>query len=171
MKKHVNGIYNPRIITVAPDGTRTGWDISFKFQNFSEYQEEFALSVRSYVGKKSKKPLWVDYEWELSFEDYAEGPDLQMVKEIINREIDGHQIIIVPSRVEYPWRRFFAQVKPEKRELSQYPSHRQYNGIPMKGYKITFENTDPMFYVDLADPNIAPVISSVTCEELMYVAP
>lgn len=171
MKKHVNGIYNPRIITVAPDGVKTNWDISFKFQNFSEFQEDVAIKKRNYIGKKSKKPLWVDYEWELSFEDYAEGPDLQMMKEIINLEAEGHLLIIVPSRVEHPWRRYYVQIIPDKRELSQYPSHRQYNGIPMKGYKIAFENTDPIYKSEMADPSVIPVTSAITCEEMMYVAP
>jgi hypothetical protein len=153
-KKHVQGIFNPRFITTDPvTGITTNWDISFKFQSFKEFQEENNLRNVNYRGKKTSLPLWVNYEWELSFEDYAEGPDLIIMREIINRSRAGHKLELIPSRSEYAWRKFTVLVIPDKRELAQYPSHRQYQGVPMKGYKISFENVDPINYIDIVDPN------------------
>lgn len=154
MTKIVNGYSAPRIETVNVFGVKKIYDFSFKYKKFLESYQKISEKSVLPDGSKKKKIRYVDYEWELSLEEYGEADDILKCKQIENDEINGDTIFIIPHHADYPFRKYKALIIDEKRELETIIDKPT---SAMQGYKIRFENADSIKTVDIADVTFIPV--------------
>lgn len=158
-KKYVNGYDKPTFRLTNPrDNTVETIALSFKYQALTEYYEKISISHKIIDGSKIKKPLHIDYEWRLFYDQSIEKDDLIKIGRIENAEFEGKTIRLTPHS-DYPWREFDVLVLDEKREIDLMPHGRGRETTMNKGFIISFVNKSQITQVSLLDPDFIPAIS------------
>lgn len=164
-KMYVNGFGAPMLRIKQSDGSFLEYTISRRYQFLKEYYEKIGLMDTLIDGAKRKKPLYVNYEWELSLVDSSTNPDLLFLKQVEDADSKGIEIRLRPH-YEVPWREFRVFVKDELRELGiEYHYNGKFDDLSNTGFKMSFVNADRIPYVDMFDPNNLPLVAAESCFE------
>ena len=163
-KKYVNGYDAPRFIVVSPDGTKTEYDLSGRYQMLMEYYQEVVTLDRYTDGSKTQITHFYEYEWELIFGNYMEKEDRLKIAQVEAALKRGEQVLLVPH-IDYNFRFFDVLIKSGQKALGINPHHGGLESTTNTEYSITFMNKWQMTDVALADPDYLPLIAAISEEE------
>lgn len=157
-KKYVNGYDRPSFALTDSNGVVEIITLSFKYQALKEYYEKHSIIHKIIDGSKKKKPLHVDYEWRLFYDQSIEKEDLLKIGKIENAEFEGKSIRLTPH-IDYPWRYIDVIILDEKREIDLMPHGRGNETTANKGFVISFVNKSAITQINIIDPDFIPAIS------------
>jgi len=160
MKNYINGYDKPQWRIHPSTGADIILNITPKYQFLKEYYQKNSVLQKIIDGSKNKIVNYIDYEWKLSFIDYAEGSNLLIMKKIENYErpkiISGvtvtYQIYLRPHSDKIT-REFRVFVKDELREIDLHYHFGGADSTANKGYEISFINADSILDVNMLDMN------------------
>jgi len=146
--KFLNGWKNFRIIATrasegdAPGNTET-FNFTFRNGGLVESYEKVGIRREYLNGRKSKKPFYFNLRWDVDYGNYIEAGDLENFARIETLELLGYKLQLIPH-IDVKDRKFDVQIVDERREYGLQYHHRGKKSTAHKGYKIAFENTEPI---------------------------
>ena len=153
-KKHApNGSDKFQIQLRKESETTIILDFKTHYQALHEFDKGVGVSAKSITGKKAKKVLFIDMEWEIDFSGALDLPEALYIDQIKNAELDGWEIWLIPH-IDMDERIFHVQIIEEMRKLGIYPGPNPYS----KDYVIKFENVDSILRYNWKDPTPSPTL-------------
>ena len=146
--KFLNGWKNFRIIaTRAEQGDTPGdeeiFNFSFRNGGLVESYEKESIRREYLNGRKSKKCFFFNMRWDVDYGNYIDADDLLKFERVEYLELVGWKLELVPH-IDVKNRKFKVQIIDEKREYGLQYHHRGRKSTAHKGYRIAFENTEPV---------------------------
>jgi len=165
----LNGTSSNFKITINQQGHTgsTVYTFSNKFKELREYVEESYKSALSRSGLELSKFRWVKYYFEIDWSEYINTEDAMKVKAILNAEIQGKTLTLMPN-LDVPKRTFkITQMKnsggAEKKQVTQI--YRNRNVVGSKGLLLTYVTVDNFSEVNWVDPETVMGDAAIACEE------
>ncbi|HMQ78828.1 MAG TPA: hypothetical protein PKE39_14435 [Ignavibacteria bacterium] len=146
--KFLNGWKRFRIIAnKGSEGDAPGneeiFNFTFKFASFVESYEKQSVRREYLNGRKSKKVFYYNMRWEVDYANHLEAADLQNFARIELLEDAGWTLTLIPH-IDVKERKCKVQIVDEKRDYGLNPTHRGKKAVTHRGYRIAFENTEPV---------------------------
>lgn len=133
----------------SPNTTET-FNFTFRNGGLVESYEKQSIRREYLNGKKRKQVFYVNLRWDIDYTQHIEAEDLEKFARVENLESIGWELELIPH-IDVKERKFKVQIIDERREYGLQYHHRGKKATAHKGYKIAFENTEPITMIEFVN--------------------